>query len=159
MELDDYVQRHRPPRDASLTEIWAFACSLLGSGHEESWADTFTEDGVMEIPLAAKGFPRRFEGREAIRRQMVPVQRKARQLHPGRRGYLYIHETKDPNVLICEFETTRIEPSTGEEYPMPYVHVVHFRDGEISLLRATTPRCNMAPPSSSEVLAALGRSD
>jgi len=66
---------------------------------------------------------------------MVPVQRKARQLHPGRRGYLYIHETKDPNVLICEFETTRIEPSTGEEYPMPYVHEVHFRDGEISLLR------------------------
>lgn len=154
--MNDYVERNRPPRSASLIELWIFACSLLGSGHEDSWADMFTEDGVMEMPLAPKGFPRRIEGREEIRRQMAPVQRKARQMHPGRHGYTYVHLTQDPNILICEFMSIRIEPSTGEEYPMPYVHVLHFRDGEIELLRDYAP-LHMAPPSSREVLAELGK--
>jgi ketosteroid isomerase-like protein len=77
-------------------------------------------------------------------------------MHPAKHGYMHIHETVDPEVLICEFLSIRIEPSTMEEYPMPYVHVVRIRDGEFVLFRDYAP-LHMAPPSSSVVLASLGR--
>ena len=146
----------RPGPDAGPFEVWNFACGVLREGAGVEWADMFAVDGVMEMPLAPGGFPKRIEGREEIRRLMAPVQRKAYELHPVTRSDLVVHRTDDPEVVVCEFVSHRTEASTGDVYVMPYVHVVRVRDGEILLLRDYAP-FHLAPPSSAAVLAELGR--
>jgi hypothetical protein len=146
----------RPPRTARTREVYEYAGSLLRPGECHRWADMFAEDGVVEVPMAPPGFPRRIEGRDEIRRLLAPVQEKAIALHPGLRSWSVLHETIDPEVIICEFETQRTELSTGDVYVMPYVHVVRVRDGELVLFRDYAP-IHMAPPSVTEVLQELGR--
>lgn len=151
-----YVRDNRPPPTASPYQVWEFAGSVLRNGHFWAWADMFAQDGVLEIPLGGQLLPRRIEGREEIRRLLAPVQAKAYQMHPGSRLDLTVHETTDPEVVICEFESVREELSTGNHYLMPYVHVVRVRQGEIVHLRDYAP-LHLAPPSVTEVVAELGR--
>lgn len=145
---------NRPGTDADPYDVWEYAGLVLRMDPYR-WADMFTEDGVMEIPLAPPGFPRRIEGREEIRRLMAPVQERAFTLHKSSRTSLTVHRTTDPEVIICEFESVKEEKSTGERYPMPYVHVVRIRAGEIVLLRDYAPFA-LAPPSVDQVLGRLG---
>jgi ketosteroid isomerase-like protein len=152
-----YEENERPDKSAAPIKVWEHACAVLKAGDCRHWADMFAEDGVMEMPLAPPGFPRRIEGREEIRRLMAPVQEKAFTLHPSTRSWLIVHETKDPEVVIAEFESRREEASTGDVYVMPYVHVVRVRDGEIVHLRDYAP-FHLAPPSVDQVLGSLGRS-
>lgn len=153
--MSDDVLRHRPGPDASPYEVWEFACGLLRDGWAMYWADMFAEDGLLEIPLGRPLLPDRLHGREEIRRVLAPVQKRAYEMHPSTRSKLVVHETKDPEVVVCEFESARQELSTGNVYLMPYVHVVRVRDGEIVHLRDYAP-LHLAPPSVDQVVAALG---
>jgi uncharacterized protein len=152
--MTDDLLSHRPGKDADPYEVWEFAGIVL-RGDPYRWADMFTVDGVMEMPLAPPGFPRRIEGRDRIRRLMAPVQERAFALHDSRRTSLTLHRTTDRDVIICEFESVKIDKATGRTYPMPYVHVLKVHAGEIVWLRDYAP-FQLAPPSVDDVLAQLG---
>ena len=152
--MSDHVLEHRPGRGASPYDVWEFACGLLRDGWAASWADMFAEDGVLEIPLGRPLLPPRLVGREEIR-VLAPVQKRAYEMHPATRTNLVVHETTDPEVIVCEFVSERQEKSTGNVYKMPYVHVVRVRNGEIVHLRDYAP-IHLAPPSVDQVVAALG---
>lgn len=121
---------------ASTREIWERAHELVKAYDLGRFADMFAAEGVMELPFAPDGVPRRIEGREAIRRFLVPAAEAAKR--SGRRilGYtgVVVHESVDPDVIVVEFDLngTR-EP--GAPYRYSYIQVMRVRDGEIALLR------------------------
>ena len=106
-----------PGRDADPYEVWEFAGVVLRKDPYR-WADMFTVDGVMEMPLAPPAMPRRIEGREEIRRLMAPVQERAFALHESRRTSLTVHHTTDPEVMVCEFESVK-RPTGRPACPTP----------------------------------------
>jgi ketosteroid isomerase-like protein len=122
---------NRPSRDASPKEVWEFTMWLEEHGYDNAWADMFSTDAVFEIPLAPPGMRNRLEGREEIRATVAPAQRAAHQLLRTTTTDVRLHQTGDPEVIVCEFTSHKEVIATGEVAHVPYVHVVRVRDGEI----------------------------
>ena len=103
----------------------------------DAQADLYAPDGVLELPFAGPEMPRRFEGREMIRRMLGPAGRRARAV--GRRIVTYegltIHETADPEVIVAEFTLVGEVAGTGDTYRIPFIQVLRARDGQIVALR------------------------
>jgi ketosteroid isomerase-like protein len=101
--------------------------------YDVQYADCFAEDGVLLLPFAPAPFPKRFEGREAIRRLIAPQYEAARAA--GRRILDYrdvvLHETADPEVIVIEFEAIGVERDGTTRYQLPFIQVVRVRGGEI----------------------------
>jgi uncharacterized protein len=104
----------------------------------EAYAAMFTEDGVLEVPLAAPGqpLPRRMVGRAAIRAGTAAYQRVP--AYQGRvdveqSGYV-LHETADPDVFIAEIDTV-FEEAGGGRTTVSLVKIFRVRDGQIASLR------------------------
>lgn len=108
------------------------ALELLLAHDMAAFAGLWAEDGVLEFPFAAPGYPTRVEGRGAIAEYM--------------RGYpdilqiteiphRLIHQSVDPDVVIVEFEATGTVVATRAPYRMSYVAVITLRDNEIALYR------------------------
>jgi ketosteroid isomerase-like protein len=108
----------------------------------DAFAELFTEDGVVEAPLApADGpFPRRIEGREEIRRAVAAIHRRmadvVMKVYIEQTRYV-LHTTDDPDVFITEIDTA-IETDDGVEF-MPFVRIYRLRDGKIAHLRDYFP--------------------
>ena len=119
----------------STHTIWERAHEFVKAYDLGPFADMFAADGVMELPFAPHGVPRRLEGREAIRRFLIPAGEAAKR--SGRRilGYsnVIVHETTDPDVIVVEFDLHGAS-DTGP-YQYAYIQVMRVRDGEIALLR------------------------
>lgn len=89
----------------------------------ELWAD----DGVQEMPFAPAGFPRRLEGRAAIRRQYGNMpQAYARMKFPD----LALQPMLDPEWVLAEYRG-EIELAAGGSYNNRYCGVFNVRDGKI----------------------------
>ena len=104
----------------------------------DGFADLFAPDGVMEMPTAAAGAPRRIAGRQAITefsRQTVPGVRVDSLEHVA------VHETGDPEVIIAETITRATLTATGESFTTQSIQVFRVRDGKIVLFRTY-----VAPP-------------
>ena len=104
----------------------------------DGFADLFAPDGVMEMPTAAAGAPRRIAGRQAITefsRQTVPGVRVDSLEHVA------VHETGDPEVIIAETITRATLTATGESFTTQSIQVFRVRDGKIVLFRTC-----VAPP-------------
>jgi ketosteroid isomerase-like protein len=117
----------------------------------EGQAALFADDGVMEFPFAPEGFPGRLAGREQIAAVLSaavePLKRSGRRLIEYRD--IVVHETKDPEVIIVEFEVHG-ETAEGEPFRLPYIQVWRVRDNEIVSLRdywsaATAPVRELTP--------------
>ena len=104
----------------------------------DGFASLFAPDGVMEMPTAAAGAPRRIAGREAITEF-------SRRTVPGVRvdamENVAVHETGDPEVVIAETVTRATLTATGQSFTTPSIQVFRVRDGEIVLFRTY-----VAPP-------------
>jgi uncharacterized protein len=121
----------------SPREVWEQAHRHVRTYDLARFAEMFAENGVMEMPFAPHGVQRRLEGREAIRRALVPAAEAAKRA--GRRIVSYsdvvIHETTDPEVIVVEFDLNGIIEPTAERYCYSYIQVMRARRGEIVLLR------------------------
>src|SRR5690349_20305069 len=74
--------------------------------YDLKFVDCFADDGVLELPFAPPGVPRRLEGKVAIRRMLEPAYRAAREA--GRQIVGYRDErirvdADDPEVVTHEF--------------------------------------------------------
>ena len=89
------------------------ALDLLLTQDMSGFADLWAEDGVIEFPFAAPGYPERVVGREAIAEYMrgYPDLLQVRKIVSK-----IVHQTVDPEVVIAEFEAAGIVVATGSEY-------------------------------------------
>ncbi|WP_029115989.1 nuclear transport factor 2 family protein [Mycobacterium sp. URHB0044] len=108
------------------------ALELLLAHDVAAFAALWAEDGVLEFPFAAPGYPARVEGRAAVAEYM--------------RGYpdildikeirqLVLHQTVDPEVVVVEFEVAGVVVSSGAPYQMTYIAVITVRNNEIQRYR------------------------
>jgi uncharacterized protein len=108
-------------------------------------ADLYAPNGVLEWPLAPPGVPRRLQGRERIRRELMMLDQRAKQAGTSVVGLsAVIHETVDYEVVIVELEVRAELNTTGLIYRHPYIQVFRIRDGEIVLCRDYFTRVEIA---------------
>jgi uncharacterized protein len=100
--------------------------------------DCYAADGVLELPFAPPGMAKRLVGRDAIRALLAPRYEVMRAT--GRRiaGYrsLVVHETRDPEVIVAEFEVDGVPRGASSELlTLAFIQVFRVVDGEIALQR------------------------
>jgi uncharacterized protein len=93
-------------------------------------ADLYAPGGVLELPFAPPGVPRRIRGREEIRAFLRVAGRRI-----VRYDSVVVHETADPEVIVAEFELHGEVSATGAAYRMPFIQVLRIRDGRIVSMR------------------------
>jgi ketosteroid isomerase-like protein len=122
---------------ASPREVWEQAHEHVRAYDLDGFADMFTPDGVLEMPFAPAGLPRRLSGREAIRNFLAPAGDAARRAGRRIKGYssVVVHETTDPEVIIAEFDLDGEIVASGETYRLSYIQVLRARDGQIVSMR------------------------
>ncbi|MEK5645322.1 MULTISPECIES: nuclear transport factor 2 family protein [Paenibacillus] len=91
-------------------------------------ADLYAPDVVIEIPFAPPGVPKRTEGREVLRERFKSV--------AGMRRFdnaelLALHETRDPEVVVAEWNVHGHVTETGRSFTFSYIMVVRVRNGQI----------------------------
>jgi len=91
----------------------------------EQLLELFAEDVVISHPLST-GPEARIEGREKVREQFARFAAFDADLHIDD---IVVHETTDPEVVVCE-QTVRTTFG-GKEVSMPSVRVMRVRDGLI----------------------------
>jgi ketosteroid isomerase-like protein len=107
--------------------------SLILEHDLNGFADLFAAGGVIELPFAPPGMPKRLEGREAIRSFSAGAGTSLMQIEDMWATQVY--ETTDPEVLIVELETKAVVTTTGVPFQGTSVQVFRIRDGEILLFR------------------------
>lgn len=118
--------------DVNAANIVDRALDLLLAQDMAGFVGLWAEDGVIEFPFAAPGYPQRVEGRAAIADYMrgypdllqikdIPVK--------------VVHQSIDPAVVIAEFEAAGIVTATGAPYRMRYIAVITLRDNQIETYR------------------------
>ncbi|WP_182902271.1 nuclear transport factor 2 family protein [Microbispora sp. H10830] len=91
-------------------------------------ADLYASDAVIEIPFAPEGVPTRSQGRELFRARFkaaAPLRRFEKA------GPVVIHETRDPEVVIVEYDLHGSMTRSGRPFVFSYVMVMRIRDGLI----------------------------
>ncbi len=121
----------------TASEVFARAHAFVRE-YDIRYVDCFAEDGVLELPFAPAPLPKRIVGREAIRAALQPRYDAARAA--GRRIIEYrdlrIHETRDPEVIVAEFDVVGVPRGAGvEPQPLSFIHVYRIVRDEIALQR------------------------
>jgi uncharacterized protein len=102
--------------------------------------DFFAEDAVLDLPFAPPPMPKRVVGRDAIRALLRPrydALRAAGQ-RIGEYRNVTIHETRDPEVIVVEFEAHGVPRGAGLEpsaQPLRFALVYRIVKGRIQLQR------------------------
>jgi uncharacterized protein len=120
-----------------IYQRYLFASAITRNA--DTLAGLFAADGVLESPLIPSGhhYPRRLEGREAIRAGMAAFYER-RPADPGQTvdtassGY-QLHTTADPGVFIVEIDVVLSSPAGTENVSLVQIFRVH--DGQIVLMR------------------------
>ena len=113
-------------------ELVEHALDLLLAKDMAAFAGLWAEDGVLEFPFAAPGYPPRIDGRAAVADYMrgYPGILDVREIRQK-----VLHQTADPNLVIVEFEAAGIVVATGQPYSMRYIAVITVRNSEIQSYR------------------------
>lgn len=100
-------------------------------------AAMFTEDGVVDAPLASDDHPlRRLVGRDAIRAGTSAYHQEPTYqgtVNLERTAYV-LHDTPDPDVFIAEIDVA-FDEASGRRTTMAFVQIFRLRDGQIAMLR------------------------
>lgn len=94
----------------------------------EEFGNIFSEDAVQINPYAPPGFPKTFQGRQALIDHYDGAVR-TRKSHSFEISQ--VHHTLDPDVMIVQLNGSSEVPETGETYGQHYIVVFTFRDGRI----------------------------
>ena len=122
------------PESGSPREVFA-RMKRHWLSHPETVMDSLlADDAVIEIPFAARGRPRRFEGRASF----LAFAQAARGSLPVRFTDcrdVAIHDTTDPEVIVVEYELTGIVTTTGDRATARFIGVLRVRNGRIAAWR------------------------
>lgn len=91
-------------------------------------ADLYAPDAEIEIPFAPEGVPARSRGREIFRARFkaaAPLRRF------DKAAPVVIHETRDPEVVIVEYDLHGSMTKSSRPFVFSYVMVMRIRDGLI----------------------------
>jgi ketosteroid isomerase-like protein len=100
----------------------------------QGFGDLLTEAAVMEFPFAPPGVATRREGREVIRAAAREGwARLALQFEPFRA--VVVHDGRDPDLVIAEYELCGTVTATGERFQFPAAVVLRGDHGLIASLR------------------------
>jgi ketosteroid isomerase-like protein len=113
-------------------ELIEHALDLLLKHDMAGFAGLWAEDGVLEFPFAAPGYPPRVEGRDAIREYLrdYPNLLDIREVTAKT-----VHETADPGVVVVEMTVAGVVVATQKPYELSYIAVITFDGGEIRRYR------------------------
>ncbi|GAA3737474.1 nuclear transport factor 2 family protein [Salinactinospora qingdaonensis] len=100
---------------------------LLENGDARGWVDLFRPDGVLEFPYAPEGWPKRFEGRDALWAHMSKFPEHLSVTFSG----IVFRETADPYLAIAEFHGNGTALSSGRPFVQEYISVLWSDDTEI----------------------------
>jgi len=109
---------------------------FLAASVENRWddlADLYAEDVTLEMPFTLPGMPRETKGREELRRRFHAA---AGMRRVTKADNVVVHETKDPSVLVAEFDLH--QEVRGTAFTASYVLVLTIRDGLITHSRDYT---------------------
>ena len=90
--------------------------------------ELYAEDAVVEYPFALASGPARLAGRSAIGRYFAAVARLPLEL---KAHHVVVHETKDPEVVIAEYDYDGLVTTTGRSFQVSNIQVSRVRDGQI----------------------------
>ena len=109
---------------------------MVLAGGAEGLESLLADDGVVEVPFAPPGAPRRIEGREAFAASAVP-RRQALAEHVRFTAVrdVVVHQTDDPEVAVVEYAVEGVRVADGLRAAAPFAVVVQVRNGEVVLWR------------------------
>jgi uncharacterized protein len=96
-----------------------------------TFADLFTEDGVIEVPFDGDGTAAPLQGRAAIA-SMVEALRGV--LRFEQVEFTHVHDV-DGATVICEYQTRLHRADLGGSFRRRYISVITLRDGRIAHVR------------------------
>ena len=113
-------------------ELYRHGLRLLLDKDIAAWVDLWDDEGVFEFPFAPEGWPRRLEGKDAVRDYM--------------RGYpdhidlhdfpdVKIHQTDAPETIVVEMRGVGRLVSGDAPFDMTYIAVVSVTNGRITHYR------------------------
>lgn len=104
---------------------------LIHEISEGRWQDLdqlYAVDAVVEYPFALPSGPARLAGRPAIRRYFAAVARLPLEF---KAHHVLVHETKDPEVVIAEYDYDVLVTTTARSLQVSNIQVSRIRDGRI----------------------------
>lgn len=117
-----------PPSSRSAADVMQESLRLLVAHDMDAYADLWAEDGVFELPFAPSDQTAHIRGREALRAYLAGY---TDLLDVHAVDDVRMHEGRDRDHVVVEFEVTGVAAPTGRPYRLRYVAVVRTRDGEI----------------------------
>jgi uncharacterized protein len=99
---------------------------LEGLVDGEHFWDAVADDAVFEFLYRFPGWPRRLESRAAY---MTALEGYGMDLHSA--DGLVVHLTRDPGVIVLEYEVHGTARSTGKAYDNCFCSIVSIRDRKI----------------------------
>ncbi|MEU5941146.1 nuclear transport factor 2 family protein [Micromonospora sp. NPDC047548] len=96
--------------------------------------DDLAEDVIIEIPFAPPGHQGRFEGKQQFLDFANP-QRAALPVRFDECRTIALHDTKDPNTIIIEYELTGTSTRTNQQSTAAFIGVLTVHDGKVTRWR------------------------
>src|SRR3954469_24267052 len=93
--------------------------------------DLWAEDVVVEVPFAAPGQPKRFDGRDAFL-AFARTGREAMRVRIEEFRDVVVHQTTDPDVIVVEYVLVGRSEITGKQGSAPFIGVLRARDDKIA---------------------------
>ncbi|MEM7676995.1 MAG: nuclear transport factor 2 family protein [Myxococcota bacterium] len=112
-------------------EILTRSLKLLEEGDARGWCDLFVEDGVLQFPYAPEGWPKIFEGRDAIWQHM----QKFPEHISVKFSKVKFYATESEELAIGEFSGSGKMVTSGAPFEQEYISVVKTRGDKIALYR------------------------
>lgn len=116
------------PGSASPREVIERLIQGISEGRWPELDQLYAEDAVVEYPFALPSGPARLTGRGAIGRYFAAVARLPLEL---KAHHVVVHETKDPEVVIAEYDYDGLVTTTGHAFGVSNIQVSRVRDGQI----------------------------
>ncbi|GAA2268175.1 hypothetical protein GCM10010402_24940 [Actinomadura luteofluorescens] len=96
--------------------------------------DLLADDAVIETPFAPPGQPTRFEGKRRFLEFTAP-QRTAFPVRFVDCRTIAVHDTRDPNTIVVEYELTGTNTNTAKQSTATFIAVLTARQGKVALWR------------------------
>ena len=113
---------------ASPREVIERLIQGISTGRWHELDELYAEDALVEYPFALPSGPARLAGRAAIRRYFAAVARLPLEL---KAHHVVVHETKDPELVIAEYDYDGLVTTTGRSFQVSNIQVSRVRDGQI----------------------------
>lgn len=100
----------------------------LESMNIDYWLELWNDSGVQEMPYSPAGFPKRLEGKAAIKQQYSSL---PKNFHSMQFVNRVVHETSNPSIFIVEYRGIIDVKLTGKPYNNLYCGVFTIRDSKL----------------------------